>query len=204
MLDKPKCIVFDLDEIWKDIKWYEWHYKISNLGRIKSLKNWKEKILNWVKLKYWYSQISLCLEWVIIRNLAHRLVAQHFIPNPKNYPLVCHKKEDLDKNGLLYNREDNLFWGTVKDNAQDRNKKWRANNNFQKKHPHLWMKFWSHFNSKNVYQYTIDWLFIKEWWSTSEVEYSLWISQSNVSACCLWKRKKAGWFIFKYKPYEQS
>ena len=34
------------NEIWKDVKHYEGLYKVSNLGRVKSLKFNKEKLLN--------------------------------------------------------------------------------------------------------------------------------------------------------------
>lgn len=44
----------------------------------------------------------------------HRLVAQAYIPNPNNYPYVCHK-DDNKRNP----HKDNLFWGTHQMNMQD-------------------------------------------------------------------------------------
>lgn len=44
---------------------------------------------------------------------AHRLVALAWIPNPNNYPCVCHKD-----NNKLNDHVDNLYWGTHKMNAQ--------------------------------------------------------------------------------------
>ena len=41
----------------------------------------------------------------------HRLVAMVYIPNPNNYPIVCHK--DNDKSNPYYQ---NLYWGTILDN----------------------------------------------------------------------------------------
>lgn len=38
-----------------------------------------------------------------------------YIPNPDNLPLVCHKD-----NNPLNNRVDNLYWGSIEDNIQDR------------------------------------------------------------------------------------
>lgn len=43
----------------------------------------------------------------------HRLVAITWIPNPNNYPCVCHKD-----NNILNNRAYNLYWGTHQMNTQ--------------------------------------------------------------------------------------
>lgn len=51
-------------EIWKDIEGYENKYQVSNLGRIKSLKNrygYREKILNPPLTKKGYKRITLTL-----------------------------------------------------------------------------------------------------------------------------------------------
>ncbi len=45
---------------------------------------------------------------------AHRLVAEYFIPNPKNFPYVHHKDENK-----LNNNVDNLEWVTEKINYQE-------------------------------------------------------------------------------------
>lgn len=46
------------------------------------------------------------------RYFVHRLVANTFIPNPHNYPVVMH----LDNN-KLHNHMDNLKWGTYSENT---------------------------------------------------------------------------------------
>ena len=43
----------------------------------------------------------------------HRLVAQEFIPNPNNYPVVMHIDDDR-----LNNHVSNLKWGTYSENVQ--------------------------------------------------------------------------------------
>lgn len=43
----------------------------------------------------------------------HKLVAKIYVPNPHNYPCVCHK-DDIG----THNDYTNLVWGTVKDNVR--------------------------------------------------------------------------------------
>ncbi len=188
-------------EEWKDIEGYEWIYQISNLWRVKSLKFWKEIILKQNKHRDWYSLIGLSNKWVKNICVSSRLVAIHFIPNPLNLPCVLHKIETLDENWMLYNWEDNLFWGTHKENMQDMHRKWRANNCFNIKalKSMLW-KFWENHNrSRKIIQFSKKWEFIKEWWSIIDCWKNLKIHKWSISHCCRWNTKTAGWFIFKYK-----
>lgn len=138
-------------------------------------------------------------DWVRNRLTIHRLVAQHFIPNPLNLPYVLHKVEDLDEKGFLYNWEDNLFWWTQKDNMIDRSKKWRSNNHLQLNHPSKW-KFWKDsIFSKKINQYSLKSEFIKEWWSIIDASKELWLYSQNISSCCKWKIKHSWGFIWRYQ-----
>lgn len=111
-------------EIWKDIQGYEGHYQVSNLGAIKSFpkrfyhvisKKYvfkKEKIIrDKATNHYGYYNVILRKEGEPKFYLIHRLVAQHFIPNPENKPQVNHK------NGIkIDNRVENLEWVTQQEN----------------------------------------------------------------------------------------
>lgn len=55
------------------------------------------------------------------RQYVHRLVAHAYIPNPNNYPCVCHADDDKTNNAV-----DNLWWGTRADNNRDRSQKGRT------------------------------------------------------------------------------
>ena len=184
--------------MWKDVIGYDWLYQVNNKWLVRSLKFWKVIVLKWSISKCWHSYINLYLKWIKFPTSNHRLVALHFIPNPLNLPCVLHKDETLI-DWILYNWEDNLYWGTHQDNMKDCFRKWRANNHLQLNNPNKW-KFWKqHHWSKSITQYSLEWEFIKEWYCVKDIERELWIFNSNISSCCNWKRKTSWWFIWKFK-----
>ena len=98
-------------EIWKDIPGYEGAYQVSNLGRVKSIKFKKERILKGGCNNTGYPIAALCLNGVKRDFLIHRLVTQAFIKNPENKKTVNHI------NGIKAdNRVINLEWNTYKEN----------------------------------------------------------------------------------------
>lgn len=98
-----------LDEEWKDIKDYEGLYQISNYGRVKSLankSNHKYVLILKISISR-YCRISLNKNSKTTSFDIHRLVANAFIPNLNNYPVINHK------NGIKTdNRVYNLEWCT--------------------------------------------------------------------------------------------
>lgn len=190
-------------EIWKSIVGYEGLYEISNIGRVKSLnfnRTWNEQIRKISCIsKYWHSRIAFHKNWIPASLIVSRLVAIAFIPNPLNLPCVCHKDETLI-DWRLYNWVENLFWWTRSDNMQDMIRKWRQKNHLKYNHPRsgkgkLWIL---HKSSKKINQYSLYWEFIRMWDAIAEVTRVLWIDNASISKCCNWKRKSAGWFIFKF------
>ena len=102
-------------EEWKDIKGYEGIYQISNKGRVKSLnynRTGKEKIREGTVDNTGYKIISLSKNGKEKKYSIHRLVAQAFLPNPDNLPVVNHKDENK-----LNNNVENLEWCTHKYNC---------------------------------------------------------------------------------------
>ena len=99
-----------LVEEWKDILDYEGLYKISNWGRVWSCR--QNKILTLHRCQSDYVFIGLHKDGKVKTFRIHRLVAQHFIPNPDNLPEVNHIDEDKDNN-----RIDNLEWCDHKTNC---------------------------------------------------------------------------------------
>ena len=72
------------------------------------------------KVQYITNGYSYCkIEYIIDNNLiikskrVNRIVAETFIKNPENKPLVCHRN-----NIKTDNRKDNLYWGTYSENTK--------------------------------------------------------------------------------------
>ena len=107
-------------EEWKDIKGYEGLYQVSNLGRVKSLKFGKERILKTGVDRYGYISVNLYKNNKRKLCKVHRLVAEAFIPNLENKPEVNHLDEDKTNNMVS-----NLEWCTRNENVNNgtRNKR---------------------------------------------------------------------------------
>jgi hypothetical protein len=88
-------------ENWKDIKGYEGHYQVSNLGRVKSLKNNKGKILA-NRLSGRYFGVSLSKDNNVKRKYIHILVAENFLNyiNKSRSIVVDHIDNDRFNNRL--------------------------------------------------------------------------------------------------------
>lgn len=91
-----------MNEIYKDIQGYEGKYQISNLGNVYSLIT--NKILKQRLTLDGYYQVDLCKNGVKRHLYIHRLVAQSFLDNPKNYKIVNHKDEN-SMNNIVSNLE---------------------------------------------------------------------------------------------------
>ena len=105
------------NEIWKDIPGYEGRYKISNYGKVWS--NFKKDFMSIYVDRDGYSRVSLFKDGKQKQLQLHRLVALTFIPNPNNLPIVRHKISIANGGD---NSVENLQWGTIQDNADDRTK----------------------------------------------------------------------------------
>lgn len=100
------------NEKWLDVVGYEGLYQVSNYGRVQSFQSIRPRILK-PSVRNGYLSVTLHKGGDYQTFSIHILVAQHFVPNPENKPIVNH----LDANRLNC-RADNLEWGTYSENTQ--------------------------------------------------------------------------------------
>ena len=164
-----------MNEIYKDIQGYEGKYQISNLGNVYSLIT--NKILKPRLTLDGYYQVDLCKNGVKKHLYIHRLVAQSFLDNPKNYKIVNHKDENS-----MNNIVSNLEWCDS-----------TYNNNYGNCKRKI-----SEANSIKINQYDMDGNFIKQWLGINNIEKCLKINKGNICMCCKGKRNNAGGYKWKY------
>ena len=123
---KPAIVTTPAAEEWRQVKGYEGLYEVSNLGRVRSLDRYQErvcpgkrpffqhykgKIMKQSKNNMGYFTIQLQIHKKVGRFLVSRLVAESFVPNPNKLPIVNHKDQNPANNIA-----DNLEWCTIRYN----------------------------------------------------------------------------------------
>lgn len=169
----------------KEIKGLEGRYEIWSDGTVWSLitnKKLSPYLSKSKKNNIGYMRIKLTDANGIRKDyFIHRLVAEHFIPNPENKTQVNH----IDEN-TLNNEMENLEWMTPKENINygNRTKKASLSQTNGKK-------------SKIVYMCDKDThKILKEFPSVNEAYRQT--GCSNISSCCLGKLKQAGGYYWTY------
>lgn len=100
------------NELWK-YYWQNRDYAVSTYGRVWSCQS--NRFLKAEKVsRYGHLQIQMYHLGTEACVYVHRMVAEMFIPNPNNLPVVRHLDGDPTNNNVC-----NLAWGTVKDNWED-------------------------------------------------------------------------------------
>ena len=111
-------------ERWKDIDGYDGMYQVSDLGRVRSFKFGKTRLLRPGKTKDGYFIVQLWRNGQGKVLLVHRLVAQAFIPNDdETKTQINHRNEDKTENKVS-----NLEWCTAQYNLTYNDIHHRRNN----------------------------------------------------------------------------
>lgn len=176
------------EEEWRDVVGYEGLYKVSNLGRVKSLPCFrgngkagyytKERIKSAGKDKDGYLQVDLFLDKKRKMYKIHRLVAKAFIPNPHNLPNINHKDEDKTNNIVS-----NLEWCTQEYNINygNANKKRAVSCSFE------------------VEQFTMDGVKVAEYKSGREAAKAVGAQPADISRNITGRKPSCKGFIWRRK-----
>lgn len=149
-------------EIWVDVKGFEGFFLISNFGRAYSYERngTKGGIMKGHYTDLNYHKVLLSKNGKKKHYFLHRLVGQHFIPNPYNLPFINHKDEDPSNNNHL-----NLEWCDAK-----------YNTNYGDG-----IKRRSESRYKPIYQLDINGKIIKKWKSGSHICKEMKYSHGHIS-----------------------
>ena len=156
----------------RDVKGYEGLYAVTSCGKVWSYK--RKKFLKPISHRG-YLIINLCKNGKIEQFFIHRLVAEAYIPNTDNLPMINHKDENKANNCLQ-----NLEWCDAK-----------YNNNYGTR-----MKRISEKIKKPILQFDLEGNFIKEWLSATDVGREI---QSNICMCLKGKKQTAYGYKWVYK-----
>lgn len=181
-----------MKEIWKDVVGYEGLYKVSNLGNVFSIPRQgthsKEKyFLKKNKDRKGYLHVTLFKKCKSFNTGVHRLVAEAFIPNPKNKPQVNHIDGNKENNCV-----NNLEWVTNQENIDH---SWRTGLRIKEK---IYKYGKDNILSTKVNQYSINGCFIKTWFCLMDIKRELGFSPSNIIACCKHRKNIAYGYIWRY------
>lgn len=175
-----------MKEIWKDIEGYEGSYKVSNMGRVRSIPHETpygirgiDHILPQYGNGHGYMAVDLWKRNKSKRCYVHRLVASAFIPNPGNYPQVNHKNEDKSNNNVS-----NLEWCTC-----------NYNNNYNNLRKRVRQIYRSNGNCRAIDLYTKDGKFLKTYESASDVIKDGFVRRAVYNVCTHKNRTHKG-FVF--------
>lgn len=179
----------NMEEIWRNVKGYEELYQVSNYGQIRSVDRFvgyrykgKQRIYKGRLLKQvernGYLSVSLSKGNIIKQKSIHRLVAETFLPNPSNLPLVNHIDENK-KNNMV----SNLEWCSCAYNTNyGSGRKKQAES-----------------QQKIVLQYDKDGNLLNQYPSATIAALKNGYNLKTISQCCRGRTKSAYNYIWRYR-----
>ena len=170
---------------WAQVPSFEGIYEISTLAQVRNAKGeiLKQQIR---REKYTcYKVVSLWKDGRYFKKGIHRLMAEAFIPNPDNLPVVNHKDEDGTNNLLS-----NLEWCNKSYNASYGTAPAKISKAFKGKASEKRMRV----------QQIKDGEIVKEYACAGDAERETGIAMCNIRMVCRGKRKTAGGYEWNYCP----
>ena len=119
------------------------------------------------------------------QKLVHRLIAEAFIPNPQNYPVVNHIDGNKQNNDIS-----NLEWCTQEHNMEEA------------KRLNLFKTIGNSYGKRKIKQYEKNGKFIREWESLISIERELSFKADTIGLCCRGRLKTAYGYIWEYVKEE--
>ena len=183
-----------MDETWKDIDGYEGLYKISNFGRVLSLRYGPKnrpsyigepKMMKLSRSSSGYYHVQLYKDGKPTTKLVHSLVASAFVDNPFGKPEVNHI--DGDKSN---NKSTNLEWVTKSENLK------HADRIGLRVSPMKGITGALNHQSKPVLQYDLQGNFIKKWDCRAEAARFYNIAKERIGHCVNGKTKTCIGFVW--------
>lgn len=144
-------------------------YEISTLGRVR---NKTGCVLSPTTLKSGYKVVGLSGR----KHSLHRVVAEAFVPNPNNYPVVHHADHNPGNC-----RADNLVWMTQAENCRLKPKRMQTG------------------QGRKIEQLSGDGAVIRSWPSAAAAGAALGIVPQNIGYSCRGQTATAGGYIWRYK-----
>ncbi len=188
-------IMNNQEEVWLPIFGYDGLYEISSFGQVKSfyikqsgrngfLGNEPYKIISQRERGKGYLGVLLSKNFAGKTYSVHRLVAEAFIPNPENKPMVNHKNGIKTDNSVT-----NLEWMTNSENIQHAFNNKLIKSNYGS----------DHHGARPIIQMDILGNEINTFETAVSAEKNTGISKSAICYCLKGKTKTSGGFKWKYK-----
>lgn len=178
--------------IWKDIEGYEGLYQVSNYGTVRNIKTKEKKHL--IPTTIGYYLVRLAKDEEVSMQPIHKLVAQHFIPNPNNLPYVIHLNNDLSDNRVI-----NLEWSECTNVKKCDRLAWLKIKKAELPKPSITPRNpRANLDKKlKIFQYDLKGNFVRAWSSIKDIEAKTGYNRKHIDNCCKNLRKSS--YGFKWE-----